>query len=289
MADVRIGVSGWRYKSWRGQFYPKGLRQKDELSFAAAQFGSLELNGSFYSLQKPAYFEHWSSETPDDFVFAVKGGRFITHMKKLRDVRVPLANFLASGPLCLERKLGPILWQFPENMPCDLARFAEFFSLLPRDTRSASKLAKEHAPFLAERSATEIRRKRTLRHAVEIRNPACANPEFIALLRSHGIALVIADTAGRWPYFEDITADFVYVRLHGDQKLYASGYREAAIHAWARRIAAWHAGGEARDAARISKRSSRTAPRDVYVYFDNDMHAHAPRDALALQRALQSG
>jgi uncharacterized protein YecE (DUF72 family) len=285
-ARVRIGVSGWRYKPWRGLFYPKGLRQRDELKFASSQLGSLEINGSFYSLQRPAYFAQWRDETRDDFVFALKGGRFITHMKKLRDVRPALANFLASGPLCLEEKLGPMLWQFPENMPCDLARFETFFELLPRDTRRAAAIAKEHGAFMEDRSAVSSRKNRPLRHAVEIRNPACANVDFIELLRRHDIALVIADTAGHWPYLEDITSDFVYVRLHGDEQLYASGYSERAIAHWASRIERWHAGKEPKDARRVGASAAVSGKRDVYVYFDNDMKAHAPRDAVALQRAL---
>ena len=290
MAKIRVGISGWRYKEWRGVFYPRGLRQSEELAFAAKQFGSIEINGSFYSLQRPAAFEKWRAETPPGFCFAVKGGRYITHMKKLRDVRPALANFLASGPLALEDKLGPILWQFPENMPSDLERFEAFFRLLPRDTEAASALAREHAPWMVGRVFVHVRssRRRKLRHAVEIRNAALATPQFVALLRRHGIALVIADSAGHFPYFEDITGDFVYVRLHGDEKLYASGYTTAAIARWAERIAAWNAGAEPADARRIAgPPAARASGRDVYVYFDNDMHGHAPVDALALQRALE--
>jgi uncharacterized protein YecE (DUF72 family) len=286
MARVRIGVSGWRYASWRGAFYPRGLQQRRELTFAAEQFGSLEINGSFYSLQRPTLYARWNAETPKNFVFAVKGGRFITHMKKLRDVRAPLANFFASGLFCLGDKLGPILWQFPENMPCDMERFEAFFKLLPRDTQAAEQLARERDDFLADRCQIERVTDRRMRHAVEIRNPDCATPEFIQLLRRYHIALVIADTAGRWPYLEDLTADFVYVRLHGDTELYASGYGAHAIQHWAERIARWNAGGEPRDARRVGKAAAARRSRDVYVYFDNDMHGHAPRDALALQRAL---
>lgn len=287
MARVWVGVSGWRYREWRGPFYPQGLRQADELKYTASQMNSVEINGSFYSLQRPSSFDAWYEQTPDDFLMAVKGGRFITHMKKLRDVRPALANFFASGLLALKGKLGPVLWQFPENMPADLERFETFFELLPRDTRAAERIASEHAEWLEGRALTKADKRRKIRHAIELRNPACATPEFIALLRRHQIGLVIADTAGRFPFVEDVTADFVYVRLHGDTKLYASDYENTALTRWARRILAWHAGREPRDAPRVTAPLPDGKPRDVYIYFDNDMHAHAPRNAVSLRRMLE--
>ena len=287
MAHVWVGVSGWRYREWRGPFYPQGLRQADELRYTASQLNSVEINGSFYSLQRPSSFEAWFTQTPDDFTMAVKGGRFITHMKKLRDVREALANFFASGLLGLQHKLGPVLWQFPENMPADLERFEAFFELLPRDTRAAERLAREHAAWLEGRTLTHADKRRKIRHAIELRNPACATPEFIELLRRHQIGLVIADTAGRFPFVEDITSDFVYVRLHGDTKLYASDYESPALERWARRIMRWHQGREPRDAPRVTAPLRDGAPRDVYIYFDNDMHAHAPRNAVSLRRILE--
>lgn len=284
---IRIGISGWRYEPWRKVFYPPGLAQARELAFAAQHFRSIELNGSFYSLQKPEYYAAWYEQTPRGFVFALKGGRFITHMKKLRAVDDALANFFASGVLALRDKLGPVLWQFPENMPANFERFAEFFEKLPRDTEDAAKLARKHTPLLKGRSLTRTDAARKLRHAVEIRNPSCATPEFIALLRKHRIGWVIADTAGQWPHAEDVTADFVYIRLHGDEALYESGYTDAALARWAARISRWHAGGEPDDAIRLSdKRAAARKARDVYAYFDNDAKVHAPFDALALQRAL---
>lgn len=285
-AELRVGTSGWRYREWRGPFYPTGLRQRDELAYVASLLGSVEINGSFYSLQRPSSYQAWREQTPDDFVFAVKGGRFITHMKKLRDVDQALANFFASGVLCLGPKLGPIVWQFPQNMPADLARFEAFFQLLPRDAASARRLARKHADWLTERSHVAARGVPRLRHAVELRNPACATREFMALLRAHDIGLVIADTAGRFPYFEDVTSDFVYVRLHGATELYASQYGAKALRHWARRIETWAAGAEPADALRVGARARKRARRDVYVYFDNDRYAHAPRDAVALQAAL---
>ncbi len=286
-AQVRIGISGWRYKPWRKVFYPERLPQRAELEFASQHFRSIELNGSFYSLQRPEFYAQWYEQTPPGFVFSLKGGRFITHMKKLRAVDEALANFFASGVLALRDKLGPILWQFPESMPADHARFAEFFAMLPRDTEAAARLARGHAARLKGRVLTRTDQKRRLRHTVEIRNRACATPEFIALLRRHRVGWVIADTAGKWPYAEDVTSDFVYIRLHGDKALYQSGYSEAAIARWAARIERWRAGAEPSDAERISEVAAKPrAARDVYAYFDNDIKVHAPFDALALQRAL---
>jgi uncharacterized protein YecE (DUF72 family) len=286
MSTLRIGISGWRYGGWRGVFYPKGLRQTDELAFAARHFNSIEINGSFYSLQRPALYAAWRAQSPPGFVFSLKGSRFITHMKRLRDIEVPLANFFASGVLCLEEKLGPILWQFPESLRFD-DRFAQFFELLPRDTGQASKLARRHDRRLSGRAAVTTKGTRPLRHAVEVRSPTFLSADFVALLRRHGIGLVVADTAGRWPYFEDVTADFVYVRLHGDEELYRSGYSPAAIARWAKRVRAWSKGSEPKDAVRVSKvRAPHRVRRDVYVYFDNDVKVRAPFDAIALSRAL---
>jgi uncharacterized protein YecE (DUF72 family) len=283
---VHIGISWWRYAPWRGVFYPKGLRQADELSFAAKKVGSIELNGSFYSLQRPELYARWRAETPEEFVFAVKGGRYITHMRKLRNIEKPLANFFASGVLCLEEKLGPILWQFPQTFPFD-ERFEPFFQLLPRDTAEASQLARRHDERLVGRAAVRTRSRRPLRHAIEVRSTTFCSEEFVRLLRRFEIALVVADTAGRWPYVEDVTADFVYVRLHGDEKLYESGYSESALDRWASRVRAWSEGREPDDARRISAEAATPRrARDVYVYFDNDIKVHAPFDAIALARRL---
>lgn len=281
---VRIGISGWRYAPWRGVFYPKGLRQAEELAFAAQHFDSIELNGSFYSLQRPELYESWFRATPPDFVFTVKGSRYITHMKRLRDFEQPLANFFASGPLCLEEKLGPFLWQFPPTLAFD-DRFEAFFSALPRDTLAAAELGRRHDRRVA-RPAFGSGTRRPLRHAVEVRHPSFRTPELVALLRRQGLALVVADTAGRWPYFEDATADFVYVRLHGDEKLYVSGYSPDALARWARKIDAFRRGEPGSDPVLASTTQAERRPRDVYVYFDNDVKVHAPFDAAALMREL---
>jgi uncharacterized protein YecE (DUF72 family) len=285
--ETRIGISGWRYAPWRGKFYPKGLPQRQELAFASRMLPTIELNGSFYSLQRPESYLAWHDETPDGFVFAVKGSRYITHMRRLKDVRIALANFLASGVLSLRAKLGPFLWQLPPSMAYEPERLEDFFSLLPRDTRAAMALAREHDERMEGRSWLKRIAKRPLRHAVEVRHASFADPVFIAQLRRHGIALVVADTAGRWPLLEDLTADFVYVRLHGDKELYASGYDDAALDQWAARIEAWRHGRQVKNARRASTRAApRRARRDVYCYFDNDAKVHAPYDAANLARRL---
>lgn len=288
MADtagrVRIGISGWRYAPWRGKFYPDGLRQVDELSFAAGKFSTIEVNGTFYSLQRPEFFARWRDETPQDFIFAVKGARFITHMKKLKDVETPLANFFASGLLALGPKLGPILWQLPPNLSFNPDRLAGFFDLLPRTMREAAKLAKHHDARLDGRAHVKAGVDRAIRHALEIRHDSFRDPAFIALLRRHDIALVVADTV-EWPLLMDATAGFVYVRLHGSQQLYASGYGPKALARWAGRVEAWANGREAE--GEHAGPPARRKNRDVYVYFDNDAKVRAPFDAMALSQRLR--
>jgi len=286
-ATVRVGISGWRYAGWRGKFYPDGLPQRQELAYAAGRFRTIELNGSFYSLQRPADYARWYGEVPDDFVFAVKGSRYITHMLRLRKVDTALANFLASGLFELEEKLGPILWQLPPTFAYDRERLQAFFELLPRTGRDASKLARKHDDRIKARARLRTDPAKELRHAVEVRHRSFVQPDFIDLLRRQRIALVVADTAGKWPLMEDVTADFVYVRLHGDKKIYESGYSAAALDRWATRTDAWRRGGETGDAGKASaKQPPRRANRDVYVYFDNDIKVHAPADASRLARKL---
>lgn len=287
MAGIHIGISGWRYKPWRGDFYPKGLKQKNELNFASRAVSSIEINGSFYSLQRPELYAGWYDETPKGFVFSVKAPRYITHILRLRDVEKPIANFLASGVLALKDKLGPILWQFPPSFKFDPERFETFLSLLPHDTEAALELAKGCEERMEGRSYLEIDRKRKLRHAVEIRNESFVDPDFIALLRKYKVALVVADTAGKWPYREDLTGDFVYIRLHGAEQLYTSGYTDEALDNWCQRIMSWSQGKQPADAHLISKAkpAARNA-RDIYCYFDNDVKVRAPYDARQLLRRL---
>ena len=246
---IRIGISGWRYAPWRGVFYPEGVQQRRELEFASSVFPTVEINGSFYSLQSPRSWQAWHDETPAGFVFAVKGPRYITHLLRLRGFEPALANFLASGVLRLGPKLGPMLWQFPPNFRCDEDRFEAFFATLPGDTDAALALARRRERSrMAGRTALPNQPNRPLRHAIEIRHESFRDDAFIRQLRRHGIALVVADTAGRWPLVEDVTADFVYIRLHGDEELYVSGYTDGALDAWARRIDTWSRGSEPDDA-----------------------------------------
>jgi uncharacterized protein YecE (DUF72 family) len=267
---IRIGISGWRYAPWRGVFYPEGLAQRRELEFCGRHFSTVEINGSFYSLQRPEYYQDWYDETPPGFVFAVKGSRYITHMLRLKNVEKPLANFYASGILNLRDKLGPFLWQFPPQFVYRPERLEPFFEMLPRDTAQALSLARRRDARMAGRSRLAIDAKRPLRHAIEIRHPSFVNQEFVALLKKHGIGLVVADTAGKWPKMFHATTRFVYVRLHGDIQIYTSGYSSRALDSWARRIRAWSKEG-----------------RDVYVYFDNDVKVRAPFDALNLMHKLR--
>ena len=282
---VRTGISGWRYPPWRGVFYPPGLPQRRELEYASRQLRTIEINGSFYALQRPGSYARWAQETPPDFLFSVKGPRFITHMKKLAGVEAPLANFFASGVLALGAKLGPVLWQLPPTLGYDAERLARFFALLPRTTGTAAALAAGHDERMVGRALTVTAQDRPLRHALEVRHGSYATPEFVELLRAHDIALVIADTAGKWPALHDVSSDFVYLRLHGAEELYVSGYDPPAIATWAARIRTWAAGGTPTDGTVLAPPAP-PQPRDVVVYFDNDVKVRAPFDAMALAEAL---
>jgi uncharacterized protein YecE (DUF72 family) len=286
--EVYIGVSGWRYTPWRGHFYPKGLTQARELEHAASVFRSLELNGSFYSLQRPSSYAMWARATPPGFVFAVKGSRYITHMLRLRHIEVALANFLASGLFELGDKLGPILWQFPPNMQFDAALFEDFFAILPKTTAAAAGLAAFRDERLQGRESLIPERNRRLRHAVEVRHASFVTPDFTTLLRKHGIAWVVADTPKPWPLYEDVTSDFIYMRLHGATELYNSRYTTGELERWAECIRAWTRGGQPEDARLIAPeaRPPRIA-RDVYCYFDNTDKRHAPDNALELMHMLK--
>jgi uncharacterized protein YecE (DUF72 family) len=264
-AEIRIGMSGWTYPPWRGVFYPRGLPHRKELEYAAARLNSIEINGSFYSLQRPSSYRHWAASTPPDFVFAVKAPRFITHMKKLTDNETTLPNFFASGVLALGAKLGPILWQLPPTLGFDERRLAAFFARLPRSTGEAAYQARHHDDRLDGRAWTGSDADRPLRHALEIRHESYRHPRFLPLLREHAIAVVVADTAGKWPMLIETTADLVYVRLHGAEELYVSGYDEPALAGWADRVVGWAAGHHR-----------------VHVYFDNDVKVRSPFDAMSL-------
>jgi len=284
---VRVGISGWLYPPWRGVFYPRGLRQKSELEFASRAFETIEINGSFYSLMRPETYQSWYEETPPGFEFAVKGGRYITHMKRLANIETGLANFFASGVLRLREKLGPFLWQLPPTLAFDERKLASFLAQLPRTTSALAALASRHDSRLAGRAETRAFVELPVRHALEPRHPSFRSQRYLALLREFSVAHCVADSAGQFPYFEDVTAPFVYARLHGAEQLYASGYDVAALRAWADRVRAWTRGSQVRSATLAAPEALLPrAPRDVYVYFDNDVKVRAPFDAANLRRLL---
>ncbi|MEP9379699.1 DUF72 domain-containing protein [Aquabacter sp. CN5-332] len=285
-ANIRIGISGWTYKPWRGAFYPKGLGIKRELSFAAEVFRSIEVNGTFYGLQRPSTFERWAEETPDDFLFSVKGPRFLTHIKRLREPLPPLANFFASGVLKLGGKLGPLLWQFPPSFQFDEKLFEDFLKLLPADSDAAAHLSRKHDERMNGRAFLGTGRDHALRHAVEIRHESFLVPAFVDLLRHHKVAFVIADTVS-YPCRMDLTADdFVYCRLHGSEELYRSRYAPEALERWAKRVKAWTSGRAMKDGRFIAPTRADRKKRDVFLYFDNTDKLHAPEDAQFLMRLL---
>jgi uncharacterized protein YecE (DUF72 family) len=269
---ARVGISGWRYAPWRGDFYPKGLPQRRELEFASRHLDTIELNGTFYSLQKPQYFAAWRDETPDGFVFSVKGGRFITHLLRLRNVGTALANFFASGVLALGPKLGPFLWQLPEKLTFDADLIDDFLAQLPGSTDAAVQLARQHDARVDGRDWLATDADRPLRHALEVRSHSFDTPEFFRMLERRNVASVVADTAGKWPRLTRQTADFAYARLHGEKVLYESGYDDESLDRWADTVRGWLADG-----------------RDSFVYFDNDIKVRAPYDAMALAKRLAPG
>jgi uncharacterized protein YecE (DUF72 family) len=286
MTEFRIGISGWRYEPWRGVFYPKKLAQKRELEYASRQMNSIEINGTFYSLQTPTSFRRWADETPEDFLFAIKGPKYISHRLRLKEARIPLANFFASGVLLLGDKIGPILWQFPPWERFDAERFGAFLDLLPGSTSAAAGLALENTLATKKKEwSVELIKDIPLKYAFEIRHHSFLVPEFIRLLRKHNAAFVLADSAGKWPYTEDITADFLYLRLHGAEEIYASGYTDEQLEWWRSRIVLWTSGREPHDTTKVTTLKSRRAKR-VYAYFDNDIKVHAPFDAIKLAGML---
>ena len=281
-ADIRIGISGWTYAPWRGGFFPAGLPHRLELAYASATFRAIEINGTFYRLQRPESYARWVEETPDDFIFTVKGPRFITHMKRLREPEVPLANFFASGVLRLGAKLGPVLWRFPPDFRFDAERMRAFLALLPHDTDAAARLARGHDDKVRGHVWLTAAAPRAMRHAVEIRHDSFRDPAFIDLLREYRVALVCADTV-KWPRLMDVTADFVYCRLHGSRELYRGGYNAADLDLWADRVRDWSAGRRP-DGEFAGRGCPGRGGRDVFVFFDNTDKRHAPDNARSLMR-----
>ncbi len=242
---IRIGIGGWVYPPWRGTFYPAGLRQSEELSFASRQVSAIEINGTFYRTQTPASFRKWCDETPADFLFSLKGPRFLTHRGELATAGAYTARFFASGFLELGDKLGPILWQFAPTTQFEAADFAAFLDLLPRELGG-----------------------RTIRHVVEVRHPSFRTPAFIDLLRERAVAVALVDDA-KYPAFDELTADFVYLRLRRCSEREEAGYPEAALERWAERLRGWAAEG-----------------RDCFLYLINGAKVRAPAAAQALMRRL---
>lgn len=239
------------------------------MSFVASNLNSVEINGTFYALQNPKSFKKWARQTGENFVFSIKASRYITHVRRLRDIEIPMANFFASGMLQLEEKLGPFLWQFPPTMKLDMKRFERFFNLLPKNSFDASSLAAKHDQLLSGRSRYKVHQDFPIRHAIEVRNASFNNKDFFDLLRKHNVALVMSHAGDKWPFFQELTADFVYARLHGVGKLYESGYSYQALAVWKREVKRWLSSG-----------------LDVFVYFDNDVKTHAPFNAMYLAQRL---
>ena len=270
--QVLIGTSGWLYKHWRGIFYPPKLPQRQELPYMAERFGTVEVNGTFYSLTRPSACRAWRASVPPGFVFAIKGSRYITHMLKLSKFEGPLGNFFSSGILYLGKQLGPFLWQLPPNLGFHPERARAFFESLPRDIPAAERWAQRHDARTTGRAVLRAPDGRTqrLRHAVEPRHPSWMEDSALRLMEEQDIAMVAADTAGKHPFSLARTSGFAYIRLHGSTVLYASRYTDEEIAMWAERI-----------------RRLRDEGLDVYVYFDNDAKAHAPFDAARLQTAVE--
>jgi len=277
---IRLGIAGWNFAEWRGEFYPKGLPQKQELRYASRALGTIEINSTFYGHQKPESFAAWAAETPPDFRFSVKGHQVITHIKRLKDVDQSLANFFGSGVLALGERLGPFVWQLPPNMSFDAARLETFLGLLPRNAEQLVAAAAradgaKHPPF------TDASGVGAVRHALEVRHKSFADPRLIELLRQHEVALVTADTV-EWPTM-DTTAGFAYLRLQGAPG--AERYGAADLDAWAGRLRALASGDPLSEAPLLAP-AEKSPPRDVYAYFVSTDKVHAPANAMAVMQRL---
>ena len=264
MAAIHVGIGGWVFPPWRGVFYPPGLAQSRELAHASRQVTSIEINGTFYGAQKPTSFRKWYAETPEDFVFSVKGPRYATHRRELGEAGSSVERFFASGVIELREKLGPILWQFPPTTKLDEQSFAAFLELLPGAFDG-----------------------RAIRHVVEVRHPSFAAPAFIDLLRRKRVALAFVDDEDR-PAMQDVTADFVYARLRRSEADEPTGYPRAALDAWAKRFRAWAEGREPADAARHHRDGAKATARDCFVYFINGAKIRAPAAAVAFLERLSA-
>jgi len=283
-ASIRTGIAGWVFAPWRGTFYPQGLVQKEELAFASRALGAIEINATFRTSQSPGSFLKWAGETPENFVFSVKGPQYVTHIKRLKDVAVPLGNFFASGPLALGSRLGPFVWQLPPNLHFDAGRIGDFLALLPKTPGELVALGAGHddklktEPYLATSGVSVIR------HAIEVRHESYANPDFIDLLCRNNVALVTADTA-EWPWL-DVTADFVYGRLQGAPG--KESYSEADLDLWAERANKLHAGIPLGEGPHIAPAAGAADPRETFLFFVATDKVNAPRNAMALMKRVET-
>jgi len=255
---IRIGIGGWTYEPWRGTFYPKGLAQKRELEHASRRLTSIEINGTYYGSQKPESFARWREETPDDFVFAVKGPRFATNRRVLSEAGESIERFFASGVMELGPKLGPVNWQLLPTRKFEPADFGGFLKLLPNRVGGQA-----------------------IRHAIEVRHDSFRTPEFVALAREHGVAIVIAADS-EYPLIADVTAPFVYVRIMGTTEDEAAGYPKDDLDRWAARAHAWASGGAPNDLATVAGQQPHANGREVFLYVISGHKAHNPAAAMAL-------
>jgi uncharacterized protein YecE (DUF72 family) len=259
---IRVGIGGWTFAPWRGTFYPAGLAQARELQFASRAVTAIEINGTFYGTQRRESFARWRDETPEDFMFSVKGPRFVTYRRVLNEAGPSIERFLASGVLELKHKLGPILWQFAPTKKFDAADMAAFLHALPKESAGVK-----------------------LRHAVEVRHESFCVPEFVTLAREAGAAIVYADS-DKHPAIADLTADFVYARLQRSAEDVPTGYRPAELEAWATRAKRWAEGGEPADLPRVTTGEAPHRPRDVFLFLISGAKVRAPAAAQALLQVL---
>jgi uncharacterized protein YecE (DUF72 family) len=259
---IRVGFGGWVYEPWRGVFYPKGLRQAEELAYASRRVTSIEINGTFYGTQKPESFRRWADETPDDFIFSLKGPRYATHRRVLAEASESIERFFASGVLELKSKLGPLVWQFAPTKKFDVDDFAAFLALLPERLDG-----------------------RSIRHAVEVRHESFVAQAFIDLLRKHSVAPVLADSE-KHPMIADLTSDFVYLRLERSSETIETGYKPVELDRWRNHAKTWAEGGAPDDLPTIAPPMSGGRKRDVFVYMISGAKVRAPAAAVALIERL---
>jgi uncharacterized protein YecE (DUF72 family) len=255
---IRVGIGGWVFPEWRGEFYPKGLPQARELDYASRKLTSIEINGTFYRTQKPDSFRKWANETPDDFIFALKGPQFATNRRVLAEAGESVERFFKSGVLELKSKLGPILWQMAPTKKFDPEDFEGFLALLPKE-----------------------RDGKAIRHVVEVRHESFLVPAFIELLRKYSVAVVLVES-GKHPLIPDVTSDFVYARLQGTSEKEKTGYSAKALDTWAKRARAWEAGGAPDDLKTVGGKAAAKAKRDVFIYMISGAKVRAPAAAMAL-------